>query len=126
MFQFTTKDLDPLNTYNATLDGIRVFCRECGAWIYFQRVGEDVMYLAVGTIDPLYLFGEGADGVSVPEDGFGRALISGGGDHCWVTNEIKGVTDNMGFVGRDKGRRLPRGVREGEDVVSGRLVEELD
>jgi hypothetical protein len=108
-FQLTSENLDTLNTYNATPGSIRVFCSECGAWLYFQRVNQDFLCLAVGTVDPLFLFGEGADGEEVPKEGFGRALVNGGGVHCWVANEIKGVTEEMGFVGKNKGVRLECG-----------------
>lgn len=61
--------------------------------------------IAVGTVDPLYLFGEDADGKDVPEGGFGRALASGGGNHEWCRNEIKGVTDQIPILGRERGER---------------------
>lgn len=52
----------------------------------------------MGTIDPVYIFGEGAeDGVK----GFGLALAGGGGYHRWVGNEIVGVTDGVGILGCD-------------------------
>jgi hypothetical protein len=51
-------------------------------------------------VDPLYLIGEGADGVEVPKEGFGLALANCRGEHFWVGNEIKGVTDEMELLGK--------------------------
>lgn len=63
----------------------------------------------MGSIDALYLFGEGAgDGNDVPSGGYSMALCSGGGGHEWCANEIKGVTDNMPFIGRIRGERMER------------------
>jgi len=57
---------------------------------------------SIGTIDPLYLFGEGADGVEVPKEGFGLALANGLEGSIWKENEIKGVTDRMELLGGKK------------------------
>ena len=56
------------------------------------------MGLAVGSIDPLYLLGEGAEDGS---KGFGLALAGGGGYHAWCGNEIPGITDGIGILGCD-------------------------
>jgi hypothetical protein len=53
-------------------------------------------------VDPLYLFGEGADGVEVPKEGFGLALANCHGEHFWAENEIPGVTDEMELLGKKK------------------------
>jgi hypothetical protein len=68
--------------------------------------------VTVGTVDPLYLFGEGADGVEVPEEGFGVALANGGGERCHIENEIKGVTDRMEIFGKGKGEKGVDGASE--------------
>ncbi|GAP82775.2 putative glutathione-dependent formaldehyde-activating enzyme [Rosellinia necatrix] len=67
--------------------------------------------IAVGTVDPLFLFGEGAaaDGAAaegVPGGGFGVALANGAGGHEWCRNEIPGVTDRMAYL-HERGRRWP-------------------
>ena len=49
--------------------------------------------IGLGTVDPLYLWGEGADGVDVPFGGYGRVLASGNGSHFYCQNTIPGVTD---------------------------------
>jgi len=65
-------------------------------------------------VDPLYLFGDGAgEGNGVPKGGYGIALANGGGSHEWCGNEIKGVTDNIPFLGRKLGKRY-----DGNDVLS--------
>lgn len=70
------------------------------------------MCFTVGTVDPLYLFGEGADGVEVPKEGFGVALANGGGEQCYDQNEIKGVTDKMEICGKGKGPKSANGASE--------------
>ncbi|KAK3905693.1 putative glutathione-dependent formaldehyde-activating enzyme [Staphylotrichum tortipilum] len=82
----------------------RGVCRACGSWLYWRNRAHDVLALAVGTVDPLFLFGEGADGVDVPLEGYGRALVNGGGGHYFVENAIRGVTDRRG-----RGKRPRRG-----------------
>ncbi|KAI0202442.1 hypothetical protein F4808DRAFT_459044 [Astrocystis sublimbata] len=72
--------------------------------------------VTVGTIDPLFLFGEGADAEcgegedgendGVPEKGFGLALASGRGGHEWCANEIPGVTDKENMRYFYGGRRF--------------------
>lgn len=69
-------------------------------------------------MDPLYLFGEGADGVGqdtfgqvVPEEGYSMALASGHGSHEWCANEIKGVTTGLAFLGVGRGTRQERDPR---------------
>lgn len=52
--------------------------------------------MAIGSIDPEFLFGEGTDG-----EGFGFALANGKGNNVWCANEIRGVTDKM-IVGGSK------------------------
>lgn len=52
----------------------------------------------MGSIDPLYLFGEGAEDKG---KGFGLALAGGGGYHSWCGNEIPGVTDGIAILGCD-------------------------
>lgn len=63
-------------------------------------------------MDPIYLFGDGADGVEqdaygqvVPEGGYSIALASGYGSHEWCGNEIKGVTDGLACLGVGRGTR---------------------
>ncbi|KAL2112255.1 hypothetical protein VUR80DRAFT_8210 [Thermomyces stellatus] len=97
-FHWTT-DTSTLKTYRASNVASRPFCGECGSVIYYKH-DEGNVCVAVGTVDPLYLFGEGADGVEVPKEGFGRALVNGLGPNLWCKNEIKGVTDDIGLLNR--------------------------
>jgi hypothetical protein len=101
-FKFTSPTTT-LKVYRASAEAERVICGECGSWIYWKPSDDDYVCFTVGTVDPLYLFGEGADGVDVPEDGFGVALANGGGEHCYIENEIKGVTDKVEILGKGKG-----------------------
>ncbi|KAK3294576.1 Mss4-like protein [Chaetomium fimeti] len=103
-FKFTSPTTT-LKTYRSSTKGERVICSECGSWIYWRPISEeqeDYLSFTVGTVDPLYLFGEGADGVEVPKEGFGYALANGEGG-CWFAeNEIKGITDCMTILANKK------------------------
>ena len=74
----------------------------------------DELSFTVGTVDPLYLIGDGADGdatgkEAVPKGGYGLALASGEGNHWWCENEVLGVTDREGFLKLGfKGKRWER------------------
>lgn len=89
-----------LKDYQASPGANRGFCAECGSLVYWKRISKDRISLAVGTVDALYMFGEGADGIEVPEGGFGKALVSGLGLCEFTGNEIKGVTDDMPLLNR--------------------------
>ncbi|GAW16661.1 hypothetical protein ANO14919_060970 [Xylariales sp. No.14919] len=109
-FQWTSPNIDTLGLYYATPAAERGFCTKCGSFLYWRGIGSEpeTISIAVGSIDPLFLFGEGADGVEVPKGGFGVALAGGTGGHVWCANEIPGVTDKarMGYL-HDSGRRFP-------------------
>ncbi|KAI0184890.1 Mss4-like protein [Xylaria flabelliformis] len=108
-FRWTSSGTDTLGRYNATPDGERGFCTKCGSFLYWRHADTSVsdrIGVAVGTVDPLFLFGEGADGTQVPKGGFGHILSNGGGGHLWCDNEIPGVTDKMEFL--QSGRRWPK------------------
>ncbi len=89
-------------------------------WRPADRSSSDNDYICftIGTVDPLFLFGEGADGVKtgggandqpVPENGYGQALASGEGNHWFTVNEIKGVTDDIPVAGYGKGTKWREG-----------------
>ena len=92
----------------------RGFCSECGTFFYWRRETGPNVSIAIGTVDPLYLFGEGAEaarskGEEVPSGGFGRALANCCGGHEWVRNEVPGVTDELEMLGvgpRGRGERI--------------------
>ncbi|KAI0400652.1 Mss4-like protein [Xylaria palmicola] len=107
-FRWTSSTTDALGRYNATPGAERGFCTRCGSFLYWRRASPDSgeITIAIGTVDPLFLFGEGADGVGVPKQGFGVALANGGGGHEWCANEIPGVTDEMGYL-HGRGKRWP-------------------
>jgi hypothetical protein len=109
VFRWTSTGTQTLGHYSATPAAERGFCTRCGSFLYWRRVGPDAEFVSValGTVDPLFLFGEGADGVEVPEGGFALALASAAGGHEWCANEIPGVTDKMGYF-HERGRRWPK------------------
>ncbi|KAK3306825.1 uncharacterized protein B0T15DRAFT_552908 [Chaetomium strumarium] len=88
------------NRINETAEYL--ICKCCGSFICWRLTSAwtDLVCFTVGTVDPLYLFGEGADGVEVPWEGFGMALANGGGTHLYCMNEIRGVTDEIEILGR--------------------------
>ncbi|KAI0430389.1 Mss4-like protein [Xylaria sp. FL1042] len=110
-FHWTSPNTDSLRRYHTTPVAERGSCANCGSFLYWRRVSPEAeagdIYIAVGSIDPLFLFGEGADGVEVPKGGFGVALASGAGGHVWCANEIPGVTDKgkMGYL-HERGERF--------------------
>ncbi|KAI0505479.1 Mss4-like protein [Xylaria bambusicola] len=110
-FRWTSADANSLSRYQTTPTAERGICTTCGSFLYWRRVspGPTEMYIAVGCIDPLFLFGEGADGTTVPKEGFGRALASGAGCHVWCDNEIPGVTskDRMEYL-HGRGQRCAK------------------
>ncbi|KAK4237437.1 hypothetical protein C8A03DRAFT_16011 [Achaetomium macrosporum] len=101
-FRFTTPTTT-LQTYRASDAGERVICTECWSFICRKPTNKenDFVCFTLGTVDPLYLFNEGADGAELPHDGFGLALANGSGQHFWCRNEIKGL--RMGLSCSAKG-----------------------
>ncbi|KAK4146078.1 Mss4-like protein [Dichotomopilus funicola] len=91
-FKFTSST-DTLKNYRASEKADRAICGNCGSWIYWKPTAEDHISFTIGSVDALYLFGEGADGVEVPKEGFGYALSNARGGNYAKENEIKGVTD---------------------------------
>ena len=96
-----TTPTDSLKNYYCTEGNARGFCNQCGTFLYWRREAGPNISIAIGTMDPLYLFGEGWEDSNgeVPQGGFGRLLASGRGGHEWVQNEIPGVTDNLALLG---------------------------
>ncbi|KAL2125528.1 hypothetical protein VTJ04DRAFT_1893 [Mycothermus thermophilus] len=103
-----TTPLDTLKKYYCTENCARAFCGECGTFLYWRLETGPNICLPVGTIDPLWLFGEGREESEeeVPPGGFGRALVNACGEHLWIKNQIPGVTDNLTILGADG--RAPR------------------
>ncbi|KAK4182986.1 Mss4-like protein [Podospora australis] len=103
-----------LKNYYCSEGRARGFCGDCGTFLYWRREAGPNISVAIGTVDPLYLFGEGHEATNgeVPKEGFGKALAYGGGGHEWVKNEIKGVTDDLKIVGAGKDGRGERVLTE--------------
>ena len=110
LFTWTTPTTT-LRNYYCSPGNARGFCSGCGTFLYWRRESGPNINIAIGTVDPLYLFGEGWEksGGEVPKGGFGRALANGCGGHEWTWNEIPGVTDGLDLVGageRGRGERV--------------------
>ncbi|KAK3315425.1 glutathione-dependent formaldehyde-activating GFA [Apodospora peruviana] len=114
-FTWTSPNTDTLRNYYCTEGNARGFCSECGTFLYWRRESGANISIAIGTVDPLYLFGEGSDatGGEVPPNGFGRALANCCGVHEWVANEIPGVTDELELLGVGPKGRGERVLQEG-------------
>lgn len=107
-----TSGTESLKEYAASTSGRRGFCGECGSVLFWRPTepglgAERSISFTIGSVDPLYLFGEGASDApeggagDVPPEGFGRVLCSG--SHVeWCANEIKGVTDDIPLLFRGK------------------------
>ncbi|KAK3323693.1 Mss4-like protein [Cercophora scortea] len=113
-FQFTG-ETPTLKNYSATPDVQRSFCSDCSSLVYWRAKDSAHVWFTVGTVDPLFLFGEGADGVQtggqdepLPKNGYGMALASGEGEHKRCVNAIPGVTDNIPRVGLGRRRQFQK------------------
>ncbi|KZL86359.1 glutathione-dependent formaldehyde-activating enzyme [Colletotrichum incanum] len=105
-----------LKSYRATPSAERCFCAACGSFLFWRSEDEADIDLAVGCIDPEFLFGEerrardgnGGDGTKKSRnEGFGRAL-AGARTHVWCANEVAGVTDRM-----LRGKKMQRDTQHG-------------
>ncbi|KAK3380953.1 glutathione-dependent formaldehyde-activating GFA [Podospora didyma] len=104
-----TTSTDTLRNYYCTEGNARGFCSQCGTFLYWRHEAGKYISIPIGTVDPLYLFGEGWENTDgeVPRGGFGRALASCCGGHEWVSNEVPGVTDDLAILGVDgRGERI--------------------
>ncbi|KAM0426417.1 hypothetical protein ACHAPT_008464 [Fusarium lateritium] len=96
--EWTSDTTKTLKKYHATEGTNRGFCQNCGTFLFWHPEGSETISFSIGSVDALYLFGEGAGKTGnneVPQEGFGRALCSGLGNVEWCCNDIKGVTDDM-------------------------------
>ncbi|KAF5692731.1 glutathione-dependent formaldehyde-activating gfa [Fusarium denticulatum] len=94
---------DKIKRYRKSENIARGFCGDCGSFLFWHPNGRDVS-IAIGSLDPLYLFGEGVEDKSeVPTDGFAKEIFSGHFKVEFCESEIKGVTDDMPIL--HKGQR---------------------
>ncbi|KAK3379216.1 Mss4-like protein [Lasiosphaeria ovina] len=111
-FKLTTGDGDDdtstLKDFRASPTAERGFCTACGSLLYWRPIGGSYTCFTIGTVDPLYLTGQGEGGGS-ETGGYGLALASGEGYHYWCSNEIPGVTDGgVPLLGPGKGHKVPK------------------
>ncbi|KAF9769791.1 hypothetical protein IL306_012753 [Fusarium sp. DS 682] len=94
-----------IKRYNKSKNIARGFCGNCGSFLFWHPEGDDIS-ITTGSLDPLYLFGEGAEHTKgeVPPDGFAKEIFSGNFSAFFCENEIKGVTDDMPIL--HKGKRF--------------------
>ncbi|KAI7763901.1 hypothetical protein LZL87_006283 [Fusarium oxysporum] len=81
----------------------RGFCGDCGSFLFWHPGGKDIS-IATGSLDAMYLFGEGVQETKggVPQDGFAKDIFSGHFNVEFCENEIKGVTDDMPILHKGK------------------------
>ncbi|KAJ7272983.1 Mss4-like protein [Mycena rebaudengoi] len=83
--------------YNSSPGCYRAFCQKCGSSLGWTD-GDTEIELAVGSFDEEFLVGE-RDGDGMGLGAYGVALANPEGDHFYVKNEIKGVTDEVSAKG---------------------------
>jgi hypothetical protein len=92
-----------IKRYNKTENITRGFCETCGSFLFWHPRGDDIS-IATGSLDPLYLLGEGAGSTNgrVPNNGFANQIFSGKFNIEFCGNEIHGVTDDMPVLHKGK------------------------
>ncbi|KAI0147482.1 glutathione-dependent formaldehyde-activating GFA [Xylariaceae sp. FL1272] len=101
-----TTSLDTLKNFSATPGIHRGICTNCGSFLYWRDTSTETIEIAVGCIDPEFLFAEDGKG-----EAFGFALANMAGSNFYCRNQIQGVTDKM--IGNDHGIRWAKGSAEG-------------
>ncbi|KAI1261521.1 glutathione-dependent formaldehyde-activating GFA [Xylariaceae sp. FL1019] len=101
-----TTSLETLKNYSATPGFNRGICTNCGSFLYWQDTTTENIELAVGCVDPKFLFDEDGKG-----EAFGFALANMAGTHFWCRNQIPGVTDTM--IGSNRGVKWAKSTDEG-------------
>lgn len=93
---------DKIKRYRKSENIARGFCGDCGSFLFWHPGGQDIS-IATGSLDPLYLFGEGVEGKSeIPPDGYAKEIFSGHFNVEFCESEIKGVTDGMPILHKGK------------------------
>ncbi|KAF4450476.1 hypothetical protein F53441_6475 [Fusarium austroafricanum] len=81
-----------IKRYSKTEGIKRGFCGNCGSFLFWHPDGQDIS-MALGSLDALYLFGEGAEDTKseVPSEGYAKEILSGHFNVEFCESEIKGV-----------------------------------
>ncbi|TVY68106.1 hypothetical protein Focb16_v002494 [Fusarium oxysporum f. sp. cubense] len=94
---------DTIKRYRKSKNIARGFCGDCGSFLFWHPDGKDIS-VATGSLDAMYLFGEGVEGTKggVPQEGFAKEIFSGHFNVEFCESEIKGVTDGMPILHKGK------------------------
>ncbi|EKJ75130.1 hypothetical protein FPSE_04688 [Fusarium pseudograminearum CS3096] len=92
-----------IKRYNKTESIDRGFCDTCGSFLFWHPRGKAIS-IATGSLDPIYLFGEGAEstGDHIPKEGVAGQIFSGWFNVEFCESEIKGITDDMPVLHKGK------------------------
>jgi hypothetical protein len=92
-----------IKRYHKSENIARGFCGDCGSFLFWHPDGGDIS-IATGSLDPLYLFGEGVENKKseLPSDGLAKEIFSGRFNVEFCESEIKGVTDDMPILHKGK------------------------
>ncbi|CAG7559757.1 unnamed protein product [Fusarium equiseti] len=93
-----------IKRYKKTETISRGFCDTCGSFLFWHPDGNDIS-IATGSLDPVYLLGEGAERTAgrVPAEGYASQIFGGWFNVEFCGSEIKGITDDMPIL--HKGNR---------------------
>jgi hypothetical protein len=86
----TALSLIRIKRFNKTENIDRGFCGTCGSVLFWHSRGEAIS-IATGSLDPLYLIGEGADSTDdhITNEGIAGQIFSGRFDVEFLESEIK-------------------------------------
>ncbi|EWZ86015.1 hypothetical protein BFJ70_g4232 [Fusarium oxysporum] len=95
--------VDKIKRYRKSKNIARGFCGDCGSFLFWHPDGKDIS-VATGSLDAMYLFGEGVEDTKggVPQEGFSKEIFSGHFNVEFCESEIKGVTDDMPILHKGK------------------------
>ncbi|RKK12512.1 hypothetical protein BFJ66_g2059 [Fusarium oxysporum f. sp. cepae] len=95
--------VDKIKRYRKSKNIARGFCGDCGSFLFWHPDGKDIS-VATGSLDAMYLFGEGVEDTKggVPQEGFAKEIFSGHFNVEFCESEIKGVTDDMPILHKGK------------------------
>ncbi|KAF5704976.1 glutathione-dependent formaldehyde-activating gfa [Fusarium globosum] len=92
-----------IKRYRKSKSIARGFCGDCDSLLFWHPHGKDIS-IATGSLDALYLFGQGVEDKKrdVPLNWFAREIFSGHFNLEFCESEIKGVTGDMPILHNGK------------------------